>query len=68
MLWILAGVAVLALVMFEFWPRKPGRAENGVDRIDGMDAVKRSIDRPRVPQPRTESGAAARRLEARRRR
>jgi hypothetical protein len=34
MVWIILVVAVAAaLAMFEFWPRKPGLADNGIDRV-----------------------------------
>ena len=33
MVWILLAAAVVAaLAMFEFWPRKVGRADNGLPR------------------------------------
>jgi hypothetical protein len=71
MLWmILVGVAVMALVLLEFWPTKPGRADNGVSNINGMDQITRSVERPgpRVPQPRAADAGAAGRLTSRQRR
>ena len=68
--WILLVVAVAAAVaMFEFWPNKPGRADNGVSHIDGMDQINRSVSRPRVPRPRdADSDVPASRLGSRQRR
>jgi hypothetical protein len=40
MVWFILVIAVvIALLMFEFWPRKKGLADNGVARIDGMNHV-----------------------------
>jgi hypothetical protein len=40
MVWFILVIAVVAaLAMFEFWPRKQGRADNGVADIGGMDYI-----------------------------